>query len=82
MRTTSYKEKARNYVLAARALGASDWRIITQHLLPNTRALLITFAPFSITGGITALTALDCPPPHQAGVFYCAKVCLDSTASG
>ncbi|HNE25787.1 MAG TPA: ABC transporter permease subunit [Pseudomonadales bacterium] len=68
MRTTSYKEKARNYVLAARALGASDWRIITQHLLPNTRALLITFAPFSITGGITALTALDylgfgLPPP-------------------
>lgn len=68
MRTSSYKEKARNYVLAARALGASDWRIITQHLLPNTRALLITFAPFSITGGITALTALDylgfgLPPP-------------------
>lgn len=68
MRTLSYKEKARNYVLAARALGASDWRIITQHLLPNTRSLLITFAPFSITGGITALTALDylgfgLPPP-------------------
>lgn len=68
MRTTSYKEKSRNYVLAARALGASDWRIITQHLLPNTRSLLITFAPFSITGGITALTALDylgfgLPPP-------------------
>lgn len=68
MRTTSYKEKARTYVLAARALGASDWRIITQHLLPNTQALLITFAPFSVAGGITALTALDylgfgLPPP-------------------
>ncbi|MCC7516130.1 MAG: ABC transporter permease subunit [Pseudomonadales bacterium] len=68
MRTESYKEKSRTYVLAARAQGASDWRIITQHLLPNTRSLLITFAPFSITGGITALTALDylgfgLPPP-------------------
>ena len=68
MRTSSYKEKARTYVLAARALGASDWRIITRHLLPNTIALLITFAPFSIAGGITALTALDylgfgLPPP-------------------
>lgn len=68
MRTISYKEKARTYVLAARALGASDWRIITQHLLPNTQALLITFAPFSVAGGITALTALDylgfgLPPP-------------------
>lgn len=68
MRTASYKEKARTYVLAARAQGASNWRIITQHILPNTRSLLITFAPFSIAGGITALTALDylgfgLPPP-------------------
>ena len=68
MLTASYKEKARTYVLAARAQGASDWRIISRHLLPNTMTLLITFAPFSITGGITALTALDylgfgLPPP-------------------
>lgn len=68
MRTASYKEKARTYVLAAKAQGASDWRIISKHLLPNTLTLLITFAPFSITGGITALTALDylgfgLPPP-------------------
>lgn len=68
MRTASYKEKARTYVLAARALGASQWHIITRHLLPNTRVLLITFAPFSVAGGITALTALDylgfgLPPP-------------------
>jgi microcin C transport system permease protein len=59
MRTASYKEKARTFVLAARALGASDWHIITRHLLPNTQVLLITFAPFSVAGGITALTALD-----------------------
>lgn len=68
MRTASYKEKARTYVLAARALGASNWRIITRHILPNTTVLLITFAPFSIAGGISALTALDylgfgLPPP-------------------
>ncbi len=68
MRTASYKEKARTYVLAARAQGASDWRIITRHILPNTTVLLITFAPFSIAGGISALTALDylgfgLPPP-------------------
>lgn len=68
MRTASYKEKARTYVLAARAQGASNWRIITKHILPNTRSLLITFAPFSIAGGITSLTALDylgfgLPPP-------------------
>lgn len=59
MRTASYKERARSYVLAARAQGASHWRIITRHILPNTLPLLITFAPFAITAGITALTALD-----------------------
>lgn len=59
MRTASYKERARTYVLAARAQGAGSLRILTQHIFPNTLPLLITFAPFAITGGITALTALD-----------------------
>jgi microcin C transport system permease protein len=68
MRTAAYKEKAREYVLAARTLGASNSRIIFMHILPNTVSLIITFIPFSITGAITALTALDylgfgLPPP-------------------
>jgi microcin C transport system permease protein len=68
MRTSTYKEKAREYVLAARALGASNARIIFTHILPNTIAVIVTFIPFSIAGGITALTALDylgfgLPPP-------------------
>ena len=68
MRTASYREKSRTYVLAAKAIGASDRRIIFNHLLPNSVSVLITFIPFSVTGGITALTALDylgfgLPPP-------------------
>jgi len=68
MRTSSYREKARTYVLAARAMGASSRRIIFNHLLPNSVSILITFIPFSIAGGITTLTALDylgfgLPPP-------------------
>lgn len=68
MRTSTYKEKARTYVLAAKAIGASDARIIFHHLLPNSVSVLTTFIPFSITGGITTLTALDylgfgLPPP-------------------
>ncbi|MCM8542959.1 MAG: ABC transporter permease subunit [Lentisphaeraceae bacterium] len=59
MRTSTYKEKSRDYIMAARALGASDWRIITKHILPNTLTLIITFAPFSLAAGITSLTALD-----------------------
>lgn len=68
MRTVTYKERAREYVLAARALGASNSRIIFRHILPNTIAIIVTFAPFSVSGGIVALTSLDylgfgLPPP-------------------
>lgn len=68
MRTATYKEKARDYVLAARALGASTPRIIFKHILPNTVSIIITFIPFSVVSGISALTSLDylgfgLPPP-------------------
>lgn len=59
MRTMSYKEKARDYTMAARALGASNTRIIFFHILPNSISLIVTFIPFSVAGGISALTALD-----------------------
>jgi len=59
MRTATYKEVARDYVMAAKALGASTPRIIFRHILPNTVSILITFIPFSVAGGITALTSLD-----------------------
>ena len=59
MRTTTYKEKARDYVMAAKALGASNTRIIFRHILPNSVSLIVTFIPFSVSGGISALTALD-----------------------
>ncbi|CAH0534205.1 Inner membrane ABC transporter permease protein YejE [Vibrio stylophorae] len=59
MRTMTYKEKARDYVMAARAIGASNWRIITRHILPNTMVMVVTLAPFAIVANISALTALD-----------------------
>ena len=68
MRTVTYKEKEREYVLAARSLGASDGRILLVHILPNTVSIIITFVPFSMAEGIIALTSLDylgfgLPPP-------------------
>ena len=68
MRTVTYKEKAREYALAAQALGASNRRIIFRHIIPNTISIIVTFAPFSVSGGIVALTSLDylgfgLPPP-------------------
>jgi len=59
MRTITYKEKSRDYVLAAKTLGASNTRIIFRHILPNSISLIVTFIPFSIAGGISSLTALD-----------------------
>jgi len=68
MRTATYKEKEREYVMASRALGAGTTRIIFHHIIPNTVSIIITFIPFSVAGGITALTSLDflgfgLPPP-------------------
>lgn len=59
MRTASYKENARDYVMAARAIGAGSGRIIFRHILPNTVSTVVTFMPFSVAAGVTALTALD-----------------------
>ncbi len=59
MRTITYKEKTRDYIMAAKALGASNARVIFRHILPNSISLIVTFIPFSIAGGVSALTALD-----------------------
>jgi microcin C transport system permease protein len=57
-----------DFVDAARALGASPWRIMFRHLLPNALVPLVTFTPFTIAGAITGIAALDylgfgVPPP-------------------
>ncbi len=59
LRTAVYKEKARDYVAAARLLGASTPRIIFRQVLPNVIAILVTLAPFEVSGVITSLAALD-----------------------
>lgn len=53
--------RARNfdYVLAARALGASDYAIMRRHILPNAMSSSLSQLPFILTANITALTTLD-----------------------
>ncbi len=68
MRTEMYREKTREYCLAARSYGASHLRIIFRHLLPNSLTPLVTFTPFAVVGAVFALTGLDylgygMPPP-------------------
>jgi len=59
MRTAVFKEKAREYILAAKANGATNSRVIFEHLIPNVVSLLVTFIPFSVSGAIIGLTSLD-----------------------
>ncbi|MDR1496989.1 MAG: ABC transporter permease subunit [Puniceicoccales bacterium] len=59
MRTGAYREKERDYVAAARLLGASNTRIIFRHILPNTLSTVVTFVPFMVAAVVFQLTALD-----------------------
>lgn len=53
------KNRNREFVEAARGLGASNASIIFKHILPNSLTPIITFAPFTIAGEIVGLAALD-----------------------
>lgn len=59
MRAEFLKNRKREYVEAARAIGASHSQIFIKHILPNSLAPIITFSPFVIAGGISSLAALD-----------------------
>lgn len=54
-----YREKAKDYVGAAIAMGASDRSIIFKHILPNALTPIVSFAPFMVVANIGALVALD-----------------------
>ncbi len=47
------------FVTAARALGASDWRIITSHILPNAAAPIIVYATVALGTFIVAEATLS-----------------------
>ncbi len=53
------KLRRRDFVDAARASGASNWRVIYNHILPNSLTPWITITPFIIAGNISGLAALD-----------------------
>jgi len=53
------KLRRREFVESARALGASRWRLIFVHMLPNSLTPWITYSPFIIAGNIAGLAALD-----------------------
>ena len=85
MRTQTYKEKAREYSMAAKSLGATDRRIIFKHIIPNAISIIITFVPFSVVAGISGLTSLDylgfglpAPTPSWGELLQQGKANLDA----
>jgi peptide/nickel transport system permease protein len=58
-RGTVLSVAARDYVEAARTLGASDWTIIWRHVLPNVLAPLIVQTSLSLSGAILAEASLS-----------------------
>jgi len=51
--------KERDYVQAARAIGASDRRIIFLHILPNAMASVLVAATLGVAGAILTESALS-----------------------
>jgi len=54
IRSQSMSLRERDFVMAAQAMGASSWRIITKELLPNLWPTAIVFVSLSLPGYIAA----------------------------
>ena len=59
VRAEFYREKAKPYVAAALSMGQSDFKIMFKHILSNSLVPVITYFPFSVVAGISALVGLD-----------------------
>jgi len=59
IRSETLSLRTREFILAAKALGASDGRIVLAHLIPNVVSLIVVIATLSIPGVILAEAALS-----------------------
>jgi microcin C transport system permease protein len=59
VRAEFFRNRALEYVRAARALGLSNLQIMRRHILPNSLTPVITFLPFRMSAAILSLTSLD-----------------------
>ena len=59
IRSETLSLRTREFVTAAKALGASDGRVIFRHLIPNVMSLIVIIATLSIPGVILAEASLS-----------------------
>lgn len=51
--------REREYIAASRAVGASTWRIMTRHMLPNVSSIVIVVGVFNVAGAIISEAGLS-----------------------
>ena|SRR6266700_4016500 len=61
--------RTRDFVLAAKTMGAATSRIMVRHMVPNAIGVIIVSATFGVADAILALSTLSflglgLPPPH------------------
>jgi len=59
LRGQLFSIREREYILASRAMGASIWRLMFRHMLPNVSSIIIVVAIFDIAGAIIAEAGLS-----------------------
>ncbi len=59
VRAEFFRNRALEYVRAAKALGLTNAQIMRRHILPNSLTPVITFLPFRMSAAILSLTSLD-----------------------
>jgi peptide/nickel transport system permease protein len=76
--------KERDFVLAARAIGAGDLRIIFRHILPNAMASVLVTATLGVAGAILTESALSFlgigvqpPTPSWGNILTAGKDNID-----
>jgi len=79
-------EKNKEYVVAAKAIGGNDWRVIKQHVFPNVVTHCIVFAMADMAGYIGLAAALSYlglgarPPAPEWGASIAAGQSFMTTA--
>lgn len=59
LRASVLSARSADYVEAARAIGASRWRILTRHILPNSLTPVLIYGAVSVPGAMIAQAALS-----------------------
>ena len=68
MRGNVFKVKELDYTLAARAIGSPNWRILTQHIIPNSIPIIIVVTAIDVgalilTESVLSFLGLGVQPP-------------------